>query len=140
MGWSWPLRLWGLAVGRSRGSGGDKTCSREEYGEEPNYADDGGIEVEIIGEACGYTGDFLIGGGTYETFSAPVFRGVYTGRAGYGLPSAAVVAKIGTIRDLSLTICADHGFTSTGRYSVRLLVIRMGPVKSFPLRRARFCQ
>src|SRR6267154_413576 len=119
---------------------GDETCACEEYGQEPNDTDDGGIEVEIIGEACGYSGDFLIGGGTYETLSAPVFRGVYTGRAGYGLPGAAVVAKIRTIRNLSLTICADHGFTSTGRYSVRLLVIRMGQAKHILLRRARFCQ
>src|SRR6267154_3717520 len=118
----------------------DEACACEEYGEEPNDTDDGGIEVEIIGQACGYTGDFLIGGGTYETLSAPVFRGVYTGRAGYGLPGAAVVAKIRTIRNLSLTICADHGFTSTGRYSVRLLVIRMGQAKHILLRRARFCQ
>jgi hypothetical protein len=54
-------------------------------------------------------------------------RGIRADRSGNGLLGAAVVAEIGAVRDVPLTIYADHGFTSTEQYfAFLLLLIRIG--------------
>src|SRR4029077_5630107 len=85
----------------------------------------------VAGAASVNAADFLVGRGTYETLFAAVFGGIYAGSAGYGLLGATVVAEIRTVRDVPLTIYANHGFTSTERCFVRLALIRVGMAKSF---------
>src|SRR4029077_536464 len=102
---------------------GEQSRARAQEGQQPHDTDDGGIKIEIVGQATAHAAYFLVGGGTHEALPATVFSGIYAGRAGRGLLGAAVVAEIRTIRDVPLTIYANHGFTSTERLQKLILLI-----------------
>src|SRR4029077_1907658 len=73
----------------------------------PDQADDGRIHIEVIGEACAHTSNFLVGARPHE-FLLCAGRGRETRRAGLRLFRAAAVAKLGTDGDVFMAVRASH--------------------------------
>jgi hypothetical protein len=85
----------------------EETGAGEEDGEQPNDADEGWIEIEIVGEARTDTTDLFVAAGAHQALDWRCVAGGLSGLAGQ--LGAAVVAKLGTFSDFFLAFRAKHG-------------------------------
>src|SRR6202049_2568320 len=80
----------------------------EEDGEQPDDADERGIEIEVVGEAGADSANLFVAAGAHQTLG---WSGIAAGgRCSLaGQLGAAVVTELGTFNDFLLAFRAKHG-------------------------------